>query len=357
MPLVVTVEKMAAGGDALAHLDDGRVVFVRGALPGERVQVRLVQSRKDYARGVAEIVLDRSDDRVEPACAGHDQGCGGCDWIHVSAEAQARLKLEVVREALVRTGRLADPDVSLGGAVPPWGYRSTMRVAAAHDGRLGLRAAASHRVVALDGCPVAEPALSALVASTRVDRGVDELTLRSPGRLVVGDVELELSPESFSQSGPAAAALLVDTVDAALSRWPRGGTFLDAYGGAGLFAATVGRAYDRVVLVEASSSACADARRNVPRAEVSCTPFEEWVPSPVDVAVVDPARTGLGRAAAAVVAATGVERLVLVSCDPVAGARDIALLGEHGFVHVTSTVLDLFPQTHHVEVVSVLERP
>lgn len=356
MPLVVTAEKMAAGGDAIAHLPDGRVVFVRGALPGERVQIELVQSRKDYARGAIEAVLEPSADRIVPECAGHAAGCGGCDWIHVAPAAQLRLKTEIVREALTRTGRLADPVVVDGGSVPPWGYRSTMRLAATHDGRLGLREASSHRVIALDACPVAEPALSSLMVSSRARAGDDEVTLRSSGDLDVAGVRLEISPASFSQSGPAAAALLVESVDAALDRWPRGGVFLDAYGGVGLFSATVGRAYDRVVLVEASASACADARRNVPSAEIVCVAVEDWTPSAVDVAVVDPARTGLGRDAAAVVAATGVERLVLVSCDPVAGARDIALLGGHGFVHVESTVLDLFPQTHHVEVVSVLER-
>lgn len=356
MSLVVTAEKMAAGGDALAHLPDGRVVFVRGALPGERVGIRLLQSRKDFAKAVTESVIEPSADRVVPDCAGHAAGCGGCDWIHVEPEAQVRLKAEIVREALTRTGRVADPVVVVGGSVPPWAYRSTMRLAAGRDGRLGLRAASSHHVVELDACPVAEPALSAAISSARAPHGVEEVTLRSANGVSVAGVDLVIDPESFSQSGPAAAALLVETVDAALARWPRGGTFLDAYGGVGLFSATVGRAYDRVLLVEASASACADARRNVPRAEISCTPFEDWTPAPVDVAVVDPARTGLGRDASAVVAATGVRRLVLVSCDPVAGARDIALLGGHGFQHLSSTVLDLFPQTHHVEVVSVLER-
>ena len=354
---MVTAEKMAAGGDALARLDDGRVIFVRGALPGETVEVRVLQSRKDYARGVVDRVVAASPDRVEPECPGHTAGCGGCDWIHLSPDAQRRLKNEVVREALVRTGRLADPVVVDGGAVAPWGYRSTMRLAVGDGGRLGLRAAASHRVVVLEGCPVAAPALSAMIPTVRASRDDDEVTLRPETWLEVGGVRLELSPESFSQSGPEAARLLVETVDSLVGEECGSGTFLDAYGGAGLFSATVGRRFDDVVLVEASGPACADARRNVPRAEVVCSPFEDWTPRPVEVAVVDPARSGLGRDAAAVLAATGVRRVVLVSCDPVAGARDIALLGAHGFGHRSSTVLDLFPQTHHVEVVSLLERP
>jgi len=357
MSLVVTVEKMAGGGDALARLDDGRVVFVPGALPGETVAIRLVQARKDYARAAVERIVVASPDRVVPSCPGHAAGCGGCDWIHIAPAAQRRWKSEIVREALVRTGRLHDPVVVDGGSVPSWGYRSTMRAAVGDGGRLGLRAASSHRVVVLNGCPVATPELSAMVAAERAPHGTDEVTLRPDDVLDVDGVRLALSPESFSQSGPEAARLLVRTVACVLDEWPSGGTFLDAYGGAGLFSATVGAAYDRVVLVESSVSACADARRNVPAAEVVCSPFEEWTPVPVDVAVVDPARSGLGRDAAAVLSETGVGRVVLVSCDPVAGARDIALLSGHGFVHRTSIVLDLFPQTHHVEVVSVLERP
>jgi tRNA/tmRNA/rRNA uracil-C5-methylase (TrmA/RlmC/RlmD family) len=110
------------------------------------------------------------------------------------------------------------------------------------------------------------------------------------------------------------------------------------------------------VLVESSPSACADARRNLPDAEVVEVPFEQWQARPVDLAVVDPARAGLGAAAASVLAATGAGRVVLVSCDPVAMARDVALLAGHGYRHRSSVVLDLFPQTPHVEVVTVLDR-
>ena len=110
------------------------------------------------------------------------------------------------------------------------------------------------------------------------------------------------------------------------------------------------------IVVEGSSSACADARVNLPAAVVAETNFEQWVPVSVGTAVVDPARSGLGRDAVRVLAATGAEFVVLVSCDPVAMARDVALLAEHGFQHRSTEVLDLFPQTPHVEAVTVLER-
>jgi 23S rRNA (uracil1939-C5)-methyltransferase len=265
-----------------------------------------------------------------------------------------------------------------------------MRLAVDGRGRLGLRAASSHRVVSLDECPVAHPVLAALIPQVRV-HGAAEVSLRvsvatgeatataldANGRAVdarleglpdhvsagpaavlhetVAGARLRVTAESFFQSGQDAAALLVRTVATACGELlHEPGTFLDAYGGIGLFAATLGDAAPLVV--ESSVSACADARVNVPGAEVICTPFEQWSPRAVRLAVVDPARAGLGPAAAIVLAATHAERVVLVSCDPVSLARDATLLAGHGYVHSGSTVLDLFPHTSHVEVVTVFDR-
>jgi 23S rRNA (uracil1939-C5)-methyltransferase len=130
---------------------------------------------------------------------------------------------------------------------------------------------------------------------------------------------------------------------------------LDAYGGIGLFAATLGA--QRSIVVESSASSCADAIANLgDRATVHHTTFERWVPQLVDLAVVDPARAGLGREATDVLVATGAARVVLVSCDPVSLARDTTLLAAHGYRHAGSTVLDLFPHTPHVEVVTRFDR-
>jgi 23S rRNA (uracil1939-C5)-methyltransferase len=171
----------------------------------------------------------------------------------------------------------------------------------------------------------------------------------------VAGARLRVSAASFFQSGPEAADLLVSAVrDAGGALLAHSQGVLDAYGGVGLFAATL--PLGAAIVVESSRSACADAVANVPHADVVCVPFEQWTPRPVQVAVVDPARAGLGRDAAAVLAATGAERVVLVSCDPVSLARDAMLLAGHGFRHGGSTVLDLFPNTPHVEVVTVFDR-
>ncbi len=390
MEAIVTAQKMAAGGDAIARLDDGRVVFVEGALPGEQVRVDITTTKKDFSRGVVAEVLDPSPSRVSPPCPELARGCGGCGWQHATADAQLSMKTDIVIDALRRTAKLAEPTVSAGGSVPQWGYRTTMRLAVHASGRVGLRAANSHEVVALGECPVAHPELSGLLAAVRV-RGAAELTLRvsastgeatalasdergrptnavieglpdhvavGPGAVLhesIAGARLRVSAPSFFQSGPFAAELLVGTVATACGHLLRSGArLLDAYGGIGLFAATLGGS--EVVVVESSQSATADAAVNVPHAEVVCAAFEQWAPRSVDLAVVDPARAGLGREAVEVLAGTTAQRVVLVSCDPVSLARDTVLLAAHGYVHGSSVVLDLFPHTPHVETVTVFDR-
>jgi 23S rRNA (uracil1939-C5)-methyltransferase len=383
--IVVRAEKMAAGGDAIARIADGRVAFVRGALPGELVEIQLIQSKKDFVRGEVLDVLEPSADRVDPPCPAYAAGCGGCTWQHVAADAQLELKVAVVTEALKRTGKLIDPVVEVGSSVAPWEYRTTLRLAAGVD-HLGLRRRSSHDVVELEACPVSHPLLQDLLAIVRT-RGSGEVSLRvgaATGErsawVVEGDVELlglptdvgvgqdavvhevvagtslRISAASFFQSGPAAAELLVAAVQQACADFAQADTIIDAYGGVGLFASNLDGG--KVIVVEGSDVACADAAANLAhrRARVVRSQVEQWKPRRADLVIADPSRSGLGRQAISVLIATQAPRMVLVSCDPVSLARDAGLLRERGYDHVRSTVYDLFPQTHHVEVVTIFDR-
>ena len=383
--IVVRAEKMAAGGDAIARLPDGRVVFVRGALPGESVAIDVVQSKKDFARAEVAEIVEPSTTRVEPPCPAYAAGCGGCTWQHVAPAGQMELKAAVVTEALRRTGKIADPVVEVGSSVPPWAYRTTLRLAVDGDG-FGLRRRTSHDIVELDACPVSHPRLQDLLATMQV-RGHGEFSLRvgdssgersawvadgdvelldvpadvgvGPGAIVhenVAGCDLQVSAASFFQSGPAAAELLVAAVREASSDLADVDTVVDAYGGIGLFATMFERA--RVIVVEGSSAACADAAANLAdrRAKVVHAQVEQWKPRHADLVIADPSRSGLGRTAVGVLTGTSARRIVLVSCDPVSLARDAGLLRDRGYDHVKSLVLDLFPQTHHVEVVTTFER-
>jgi 23S rRNA (uracil1939-C5)-methyltransferase len=383
--IAVRAEKMAAGGDAIARLADGRVAFVRGALPDELVEIGIVQSKKDFVRAEVLEVIEPSPHRVQPPCPAHAAGCGGCSWQHVDPGAQLDLKAAVVLEALKRTGRLIDPVVVLGSSVPPWAYRTTLRLATSDRDRLGLRGRHSHDVVDLDGCPVSHPLLEELLAvrirgSGEVSMRVADATRERSAWVVEGDVELlglpsdvevgpsatvreriagrtlRVSAQSFFQSGPAAAELLVRAVQEACGELAEADSIIDAYGGVGLFASALGGR--RMTVVEGSEAACADAAVNLAdrRADIVCGQVEQWRPRRADLVVADPSRSGLGRQAVAVLAGTHAPRIVVVSCDPVSLARDAGLLRDAGYEHVQSVVYDLFPQTHHVEVVTTFDR-
>jgi len=400
--VTLVADRLVAGGEALARHPDGRVVLVAGALPGEQVEVEL-QPRKGALRGVVRRRLWASPDRVRPRCPHVADGCGGCDLQTLEPGAQVRAKVELVEDALHRLGRIPEPVVRAGPTLPAWGFRTTLRVAVT-DGRAGLRRAESHDIVPVDHCLVAHPRLDELVQDGRFG-DADEVVLRigaATGErmavalpsaegvvlpedvLVVGADELEggrrawiheevaghrfrISAESFFQTRPDGAAALVEVVRsmaadllAESGRPGRPRTLLDAYAGVGLFSATLldGVPGWRAVAAERARSSVADARHNLAHldAKVVATTIEHLRAPRSDLVVADPSRSGLGRAAAHVLASAGAPRLVLVSCDPASAGRDVALLTQVGYRAVESVVVDLFPHTHHTEVVTRFDR-
>src|SRR6188472_2947664 len=178
MPVVtLRPDRFATGGEAIAREDGGRVVFVRGALPGETVTVELTTDKRDWARGHIVEVVEASPDRLTPPCPSRRAGCGGCGWQHLTIDAQRAARIAIVQEALRRTGGVDAPVVADGGGVEPVGYRTTVRVAAGPDGRAGFRAEQTHDVVAAPDCLVAHPTLARLLPALSLDPGV-EPTLR-----------------------------------------------------------------------------------------------------------------------------------------------------------------------------------
>ena len=393
----VRFERLVAGGDALGHLADGRVVFVPGALPGELVDVQITQAKKDFARGTVASIVEPSQHRVAPPCEHVARGCGGCSWQHLDVAQHMESKVAIVREALRRNGKIETLEVTAGGFVPPTASRTTLRMAVTSDGRLGFRRGGSHDVIDTPTCLVAHPLLNDFIGDVRVT-GATEATLRCgvetgevgiwlhdedgedvhgatvtglPSHVVVGrkemlhevvqGVSLQVSMASFFQASQVAAELLVSAVndaagDAALSG--EYGPIIDAYGGVGLFTATLVDTDIPVVLVESNPSACSDARSNLHDHDVSIEQIavEQWRVQDAGLVIADPARNGLGAMGVNAIVATEAKRIVLVSCDAVAGARDIRLLLDAGYACEGVTVLDLFPNTPHVEVVSSFTR-
>jgi tRNA/tmRNA/rRNA uracil-C5-methylase (TrmA/RlmC/RlmD family) len=398
----VTVGAVAHGGHCVAR-HEGRVVFVRHTLPGERVVVRVTEDRHPgFCRADAVEVLEASPDRVEPPCPYSGPGrCGGCDWQHVDPAAQRQLKAAVVREQLARLAGL-EVDVTVE-ALPggPLRWRSRARFAVERSGAAGLRRHRSHDVVVLDDCPITvETAAQAVlrqrwpgagavdvsvdstgaVTTTRLDRRghpTSSRVVRPGGDLPeepstraerhAGGRDWEVEGTGFWQVHPGAADALVAAVAEFAGVRP-GETVLDLYAGVGLFGGALAPAAGpegRVVCVESDEAACAAADANLadlPQAEVWQGEVDaaglgellaELGRGP-DVVVLDPPRAGAGPAVSRLLAATGARAVVYVACDPAALARDVAAFGEAGYRLAAIRGFDAFPMTAHVECVAHL---
>jgi 23S rRNA (uracil1939-C5)-methyltransferase len=400
----ITIDRLVAGGNGMGRLSDGRVAFVPGTIAGEKVSIELTQQKKDMARGQVVSLLTASEDRVDVPCPRVADGCGGCDWQHLSVAAQHRAKVAIVVDAFTRIGKLAEAEslMRFGGAVGDdvaMGWRTTVRAAVNRNGRAGFYRIGTHDVCTTGPCPVTHPVIASILDAGRFV-GSDEVLIRvgltanhvvvaadQPGGVTlppmpsgwtaaivakvakaggascfterIAGVDLRVSVGSFFQSCPAAAELLVSTVSGLLAEHGEPDVFVDLYGGIGLFACTVGRSAKEVVVVESSPSAIDDARWNLGEgAVVHRAQVEEWEPprlvrrSRLTHVVADPARTGLGREGVAAAISCHPDVLVLVSCDAAAGARDARLLIDAGYELDQAVVLDLFPHTSHVEVVT-----
>ena len=400
--ITVTVGPVAHGGHCVAR-HEGRVVFVRHTLPGETVRVSLTEARPEarFWRGEAVEVLEASPDRVPSAWpAAGPGGVGGGELAHVALPAQRRWKEAVVAEQLRRLAHL-DRDVvveAVPGETDGLGWRTRIELVADPTGRAGMHRVRSHDVVALDDMPLAVPALRELGLFERrwpaggritaaapvggdrplvlvdgaawTDRGPDQrpnarIAVREAaevgGRAYTGRV----AGDGFWQVHRGAPALLAQAVLDAVG--PRtGGTVVDLYSGAGLLTMPLADAVGesgRVLAVEGDARAIKDARRNVhdhPQVSLHHGGVAEVLgASPVsraDVVVLDPPRVGAGRAVVALVAGLAPERVVYVACDPAALARDVDYLAGHGYALSGLRAFDLFPMTHHVECVAVLDR-
>lgn len=371
----VEIGPVAHGGHCVAR-HEGRVIFVRHAIPREQVMVRLTDTSKPrFWRGDAVEVLDPSPARVRPPCpvAGT---CGGCDFQHVEWAHQRELKRQVVAEQLQRlagiewTGRVEKVGEE------PLGWRSRMRYVT-ETGRAGLRRHRSHEVVELPegGCRIAEPAgltvdeldilareaageemIVAVADPVSVVAGREVLHGRPTVAHEVNGRRLQVAASGFWQPHQEAPQVLVKAVLKALAPRP-GEVGLDLYCGVGLFASALVEKGASVTAVEMDRRAARMASRNVPEADVIAGPLERnlrELPPQVDLVVLDPPRTGAGAKVVERLAGLGARAIAYVACDPAALARDLKTFAEHGWVAENIRAFDLFPMTHHVECVALL---
>jgi tRNA/tmRNA/rRNA uracil-C5-methylase (TrmA/RlmC/RlmD family) len=394
---VVRVGAVAHGGFCVAR-HEGRVIFVRHTLPGELVRVSVTEGKANssYWRADAVEVVEPAEGRVAPPCPWAGPGrCGGCDWQHATLDVQRELKAAVVREQLARLAGL-DVDVvveEVPGDSEGLDWRTRVTYAVSGTGRAGLRQHRSHHVVPIDECRIAHPLVRDVpLSGNRWPGGSTVDVSASPATgdcLVLVDGERDASFSStphdesavyeevggrsfrvtgggFWQVHPGAAEVLQAAVLEALQP-EAGDTAADLYGGAGLFADALAERVGpggRVSLVESDRVAVADARHNlrdrdvvrIERGRVDHVLRRRGFLRRADLVVLDPPRSGAGRAVVDLVTRLEPRRIAYVACDPAALARDLRFFAERGYALVSLRAFDLFPMTHHIECVAMLVR-
>lgn len=405
----ITLEKLTYGGDAMGRLEDGRAVFVPFGLPGERVRVRLTEEKRGFARGELVEVLEASPQRIVPRCK-HFGVCGGCHYQNLPYEEQLKAKREILTDQLVRIGKIENPPVQATVASPsPWNYRNHVQFHLTEDGKLGYIRADVPMVFPISECHLPEGPINSLwprlefepdpsIERVSIRAGKDEdlmLILESDSpeppeleieagisvahvfeenavviagndHIVISVLgrDFRVSAASFFQVNTAMAEKMVSHLITNVPVSPTS-TLLDVYCGAGLFSAFLAPKCERVIGIESSLSACEDFSFNLDEfdnVELYEGLAEEILPdlgshvTRVTCAIVDPPRAGLEKRVVDGLLKLDPEMIAYVSCDPSTLARDAARLIHGGYRLRDVTPFDLFPQTFHIESISLFER-
>lgn len=395
------VRTMAHGGEGIADAPDGRVVFVRGAIRGDTVEATLTKVKKRWARAETTAVVDPSPHRVDPTCPAAAAGAGCCDFSDIAADAQLEFKREVLLGQLgalsSRSGVLEGFDldsVEVIQLAPVTGWRTRVRLGVDSQGNAGMRRARSTDVVAGVACTQPVPGLlegivgegakrftpgSELVVAVdsegnrhvvetqaaqrgrRVERV--ERVLEGPGELVerVRGYDFVFPPTAFWQAHRRAPEAYSDVI----AQWGAGEyanrVGWDLYGGVGAFVPAMSEALGGGRIESVDYSSAATSRRQqvadacdvrVHHGDAAAVVTELDRPSLV---VLDPPRAGAGADVVRAIAQAAPERIIHIGCDPATFARDLAGFGEHGYAVKKMKLIDAFPNTHHFEVIAVLE--
>jgi 23S rRNA (uracil1939-C5)-methyltransferase len=397
---------MAYGGEAFGRDDDGRMVFVAFGLPGERVRARLLESHQRWARAALIAVLQPATDRVEPRCS-HFGTCGGCAYQHLSYEDQLAAKQSILEDQFRRLGGLAEPPVKATIPSPqPWNYRNRLRFHLDSSGELAYYTRAEKDLFAVQECHLPTPPVNDLWPRLEMEahEGLRAVEIRADslgqrslllhadqepqlsvdldvpasviwlgptgttvlagdpfGLMQVGGRAFQLSPASFFQTNSSLVFTLVKHAIGLIDPQPDQVVF-DLFAGVGLFSAFLADAGAEVVAIEESASACADFEVNladfdgVDLYESTVAAALPAIPQRADAILLDPPRAGLAPDVIDELIRRQPARIVYVSCDPATLARDGKRLGRGGYRLVEATPIDMFPQTAHIESLSLWTR-
>jgi tRNA/tmRNA/rRNA uracil-C5-methylase (TrmA/RlmC/RlmD family) len=384
----VTIEKVTHGGHFIAR-HEGAVIFVRHGIPGENCTIQITSTGSSFNRADVISVETPSEFRVQAPCSfANRNGCGGCDFQHISVDHQRTLKSDVIAEQFSRIAKIdLRIDVEEVGESTQWRTRAIATTD--RNGKLGFYKSRSHSIAPVTDCIIcvetmnfSEIASRDLKGDVRVEisasntgersialaptRGEEKARLTEGPSVLHENVlgrALEVSQESFWQSHKNAPEVLTQVV-LDFAQLNPGEHVLDLYGGVGLFSAAIVDAVGptgHVDLIEGSKIATADAARNFAaysNITIATGDVAKLLPriTAADVVVLDPPRDGAGKEAVAHIARLAPRAIVYVACDPAALARDSGYLADHSYSLVKVRAFDLFPMTHHIECVALYER-
>ena len=394
----VMTERLAYGGDAVAR-HNGLTIFISLAAPGERLRVRIVERKKNFARAVIESIIEPSTTRRAPLCAYFGE-CGGCQLQHLNYPAQLEAKAGFIRDALTRIGKIEWPHEIPVLHAAELGYRVRAQIKlepgkplSGQPLRIGFNRSASSAVCDVVSCPVLAPELDAGLAHLRelasesASAGRADLSRLREIEIAAGDNGIAFAPAIAGlPSGTLArkinnltyyfnpttffqgnGRLLEKLIDEALDDYA-GRVAIDLYAGVGLFTLPLARRFSRVISIESDREAVQFTRQNIAanktaNVELQHARVEQWLADftmqpgdkrePVDLLLLDPPRAGAAAALKAIMALKPA-RMVYVSCDPTTMARDLRRLLDEGYALDRVTGVDLFPQTYHIETVAHL---
>ncbi len=386
----VRIEKLVYGGAGLSRVD-GQVALTPFVLPGELIETSVVRKRKDLIEAELTNVVEPSPERIDAQCP-HFTKCGGCHYQHANYEFQVQQKREILKDSLRRVGRITPPEEIGIISGPAWEYRNRAQFHF-HEGKVGFLEAGSHTLHPVDHCPISSPRLNeALIALTKMAkdhrfpdflRSLELFTNEEQVQVNVVETEgtrhvAKVFFEWCEQAIPGAVSgainyggfrvsygsffqvnrFLVDHLVTEAIGDASGNRAIDLFAGVGLFSRELLKRFPKVVAVETGASACRDIEVNAPNARVmkeQASMYLEDLKLTPDFILADPPRAGLGKAVVKELLRIKSPHVAIVSCDPATLARDLAALLADGYDIAKMTMVDLFPQTYHMESVTHLK--
>jgi len=366
--LTLKIDQMAFGGEGLGT-HKGKKIFVSWAVEGDLVEIELVENKRDYGRGKIVKILETSPARTTAPCP-YFLKCGGCQWQHVEYQAQLEFKQELLSSNLKRIGKISNPKLLEPIACDfPFHYRNRIRLQVNRDGELGFFKPHSKELVAIEKCEIADHLLNEKISEAK--QLAQKLSKQESNkrheieiRLDAGKVKIEADPENetqFSQVNPSQNEKLITRVLEILELTGKENV-LELYAGNGNFSFSLAKKAKEMIAVESNPASVDEAKQKLEKQHIhnlrfiESTAFRYLQTSPsisFDRLLLDPPRSGSVECLEAM-AKLKCQKILYISCDPSTLSRDLNILSTLGYQHEFSQVIDMFPQTYHIESINLL---